>query len=117
MLCFWECNQFRLVVVYTGLLDDWGDGGITQAGINNGVGADIAFDEYQPAEVDKPEIFVFCGVGDGGAKSAEVEAAMTPAGEGQTPGSWGDTANFIFCGSSAEASMSSRTFTARIGRC
>ena len=37
------------------------------------------FDAIQPAEMDESEIFVFGRVGDGGAKSTEVEAAMTPA--------------------------------------
>ena len=31
--------------------------------------------------MDESEIFVFGRAGDGGAKSAEVEAAMTPPGE------------------------------------
>ena len=44
-----------------------------------GVGAEAEFVENRPAEVDESEIFVFGGVGDGGAKLAEVEAAMTPA--------------------------------------
>ena len=41
--------------------------------------AEAVFVENRPAEVDESEIFVFGGVGDGGAKFAEVEAAMTPA--------------------------------------
>ena len=44
-----------------------------------GVVAEAVFVENRPAEVDESEIFVFGGVGDGGAKLAEVEAAMTPA--------------------------------------
>ena len=45
-----------------------------------GVVAEAVFVENRPAaEVDESEIFVFGGVGDGGAKSAEAEAAMTPA--------------------------------------
>eukprot|EP00956_Cyclotella_meneghiniana_P028408 scaffold65823_cov40-Cyclotella_meneghiniana.AAC.5 len=44
-----------------------------------GVGAEAEFVENQPAEMDKSEIFVFGGDGDGGAKSAKSEAAMTPA--------------------------------------
>ena len=44
-----------------------------------GVGADAEFVENRPAEMDESEIFVFGGDGDGGAKSAEAEAAMTPA--------------------------------------
>eukprot|EP00956_Cyclotella_meneghiniana_P021182 scaffold38199_cov54-Cyclotella_meneghiniana.AAC.1 len=47
------------------------------------------------AEVDESEIFVFGGVSDGGAKLAEAEAAMTLPGEGLTPSSWGDTADFV----------------------
>ena len=41
--------------------------------------ADAVFDEHLPAETDESEIFVFRRVGDGGAKSSEVEAAMTTA--------------------------------------
>eukprot|EP00956_Cyclotella_meneghiniana_P021701 scaffold39793_cov93-Cyclotella_meneghiniana.AAC.3 len=44
-----------------------------------GVVAETVFVENRPAEVDESEIFVLGGVGDGGAKLAEVEAAMTPA--------------------------------------
>ena len=44
-----------------------------------GVVAEAVFVENRPAEVDESEIFVFGGVGDGGAKLAEAEAAMTPA--------------------------------------
>ena len=44
-----------------------------------GVGAEAEFVENRPAEVDESEIFVFGGDGDGGAKLAEAEAAMTPA--------------------------------------
>ena len=44
-----------------------------------GVGAEAEFVENRPAEVDELKIFVFGCVGDGGAKSAEAEAAMTPA--------------------------------------
>ena len=36
------------------------------------------FDAYQPGEMDESEIFVFGGVGDGGAKMEETEATMTP---------------------------------------
>eukprot|EP00956_Cyclotella_meneghiniana_P031528 scaffold83063_cov37-Cyclotella_meneghiniana.AAC.3 len=43
------------------------------------VGAEAVFVENPPAEVDELEIFLFGGDGDGGAKSAEAEAAMTPA--------------------------------------
>ena len=46
-----------------------------------GVVEKAVFDVKQPAEMDESEIFVFGRVGDGGAKSAEVEAAMTPPGE------------------------------------
>eukprot|EP00956_Cyclotella_meneghiniana_P005572 scaffold7169_cov76-Cyclotella_meneghiniana.AAC.4 len=42
-----------------------------------GVVAEAVFVENQPAEMDESEIFVFGGVGDGGAKLAEAEAAMT----------------------------------------
>ena len=42
-----------------------------------GVVAEAEFVENQPAEMDESEIFVFRGDGDGGAKSAEAEAAMT----------------------------------------
>ena len=41
------------------------------------VGANVVFDEYQPAKVDELEIFVFGSVVDGGAKLAEMEEAMT----------------------------------------
>ena len=41
--------------------------------------AEAVFVENRPAEVDESEIFVFGGDGDGGAKLAEAEAAMTPA--------------------------------------
>ena len=41
--------------------------------------AEAEFVENRPAEVDESEIFVFGGDGDGGAKLAEAEAAMTPA--------------------------------------
>ena len=44
-----------------------------------GVEVEAVFDEWQPAEMDESEIFVFGGDGDGGAKLAEAEAAMTPA--------------------------------------
>ena len=44
-----------------------------------GVGAEAEFVENRPAEVDESEIFVSGGDGDGGAKLAEAEAAMTPA--------------------------------------
>eukprot|EP00956_Cyclotella_meneghiniana_P012308 scaffold17488_cov39-Cyclotella_meneghiniana.AAC.1 len=44
-----------------------------------GVVAKAVFDAKQPAEMDESEIFVFGGDSDGGAKSTEVEAAMTPA--------------------------------------
>ena len=43
-----------------------------------GVVEKAVFDVKQPAEMDESEIFVFSCVGGGGAKSAEVEAAMTP---------------------------------------
>ena len=46
-----------------------------------GVVEKAVFDVKQPAEMDESEIFVFSCVGGGGAKSAEVEAAMTPPGE------------------------------------
>eukprot|EP00956_Cyclotella_meneghiniana_P014171 scaffold21129_cov82-Cyclotella_meneghiniana.AAC.1 len=46
-----------------------------------GVVEKAVFDVKQPAEMDESEIFVFGRVGGGGAKSAEVEAAMTPPGE------------------------------------
>ena len=44
-----------------------------------GVGAETEFVENPPAEMDESEMFVFGGDGDGGAKLAEAEAAMTPA--------------------------------------
>ena len=44
-----------------------------------GVVVEAEFDVKQKAEMDESEIFVFGGVGDGGAISAEVEAAMTLA--------------------------------------
>eukprot|EP00956_Cyclotella_meneghiniana_P011406 scaffold16006_cov70-Cyclotella_meneghiniana.AAC.1 len=44
-----------------------------------GVVEKAVFDAKQPAEMDESKIFVFGGDGDGGAKSTEVEAAMTPA--------------------------------------
>ena len=34
--------------------------------------------ENQPTEMDESEIFVFGRCGDGGAKSSEAEAMMTP---------------------------------------
>ena len=43
--------------------------------------AEAEFVENPPAELDESEIFVFGRVGDGGAKSAVMEAAMTPQGE------------------------------------
>eukprot|EP00956_Cyclotella_meneghiniana_P025115 scaffold51709_cov85-Cyclotella_meneghiniana.AAC.1 len=46
-----------------------------------GVVEKAVFDVKQPAEMHESEIFVFGRVGGGGAKSAEVEAAMTPLGE------------------------------------
>ena len=46
-----------------------------------GVVEKAVFDVKQPAEMDESEIFVFSCVGGGRAKSAEVEAAMTPPGE------------------------------------
>ena len=49
---------------------------LSRAGGCQGVGADVVFDEYWPAEVDESEIFVFGRVGDGGEKLAEAEAAM-----------------------------------------
>ena len=44
-----------------------------------GVVAEAVFVENWPAEVDESEIFVFGGVGDGGAKIGGAEAAMAPA--------------------------------------
>ena len=44
-----------------------------------GVVAEAVFVENRPAEVDESEIFVFGGVGDGGAKIGGAEAAMAPA--------------------------------------
>eukprot|EP00956_Cyclotella_meneghiniana_P038763 scaffold159697_cov56-Cyclotella_meneghiniana.AAC.1 len=44
-----------------------------------GVVAEAVFVENLPAEVDESEIFAFHRVGDGRAKLAEAEAAMTPA--------------------------------------
>eukprot|EP00956_Cyclotella_meneghiniana_P001119 scaffold1301_cov75-Cyclotella_meneghiniana.AAC.2 len=44
-----------------------------------GVVEKALFDAKQPAEMDEWEIFVFGGVGDGGAKIGGAEAAMTPA--------------------------------------
>eukprot|EP00956_Cyclotella_meneghiniana_P044084 scaffold301313_cov146-Cyclotella_meneghiniana.AAC.1 len=44
-----------------------------------GVVEKAVFDEKQQAEMDESEIFVFGRVGAGGAISAEIEAAMTPA--------------------------------------
>ena len=42
----------------------------------------VIFDVKQPSEMDESEIFVLVGRGGGGgAKSEEVEAAMTPPGE------------------------------------
>ena len=41
--------------------------------------AETVFVEDQLAEVDESEIFVFGSDGDGRVKSAEAEAAMTPA--------------------------------------
>eukprot|EP00956_Cyclotella_meneghiniana_P001514 scaffold1713_cov45-Cyclotella_meneghiniana.AAC.1 len=41
----------------------------------------VIFDVKQPSEMDESEIFVFGRGGGGGAKSEEVEAAMTPPGE------------------------------------
>ena len=46
-----------------------------------GVVAEAVFVEDRPAEEDESEIFVFGRVGDGKAKSSEVEAAMTPPSE------------------------------------
>jgi len=46
-----------------------------------GVVAEAEFVEDRPAEVDESETFVFGRVGDGEAKSLEVEAAMTPPSE------------------------------------
>ena len=43
-----------------------------------GSGVSGVFDAYQPVEMDESEIFVFGGVGDGGAKMEEAEATMTP---------------------------------------
>eukprot|EP00956_Cyclotella_meneghiniana_P033766 scaffold98812_cov18-Cyclotella_meneghiniana.AAC.1 len=43
--------------------------------------AEAVFDELQADEVDELVIFVFGRVGDGEAKSSEVEAAMTPPSE------------------------------------
>ena len=46
-----------------------------------GVVEKAVFDVKQPAEMDELEIFVFGRVVGGGAKSEEVQAAMTPLGE------------------------------------
>jgi len=44
-----------------------------------GVVAEAVFVDNRPADVDESEIFVFGGVGDGGAKIGGAEAAMAPA--------------------------------------